>query len=106
MRALTVSGLQATSALNWPEGEMWLRHLPVSVVIADLEELGPGELRRLRRLRAEFPHVGVIALVSLSTPEVLVATTQGLVVSVFEKPIALARLEASVKLALTPRPVS
>ncbi|MBI4246254.1 MAG: hypothetical protein HY614_03600, partial [Candidatus Rokubacteria bacterium] len=59
----------------------------------------------LRRLRSEFPHVEVIALVSLPTPEVLAATVQGLVLSVFEKPIALARLEESVKLALARRPV-
>ncbi|MBI4594471.1 MAG: hypothetical protein HY728_09670 [Candidatus Rokubacteria bacterium] len=104
-RALAGSGLPVTSALGWSEGELRLRHLPVSVMVTDLEELGAAEIVWLRRLRSEFPHVEVIALVSLPTPEVLAATAQGLVLSVFEKPIALARLEESVKLALARRPV-
>ncbi|MBI2528334.1 MAG: hypothetical protein HYV93_20430 [Candidatus Rokubacteria bacterium] len=99
-RALTGNGLLVARALGWPEAESRLRRLPVSVVVADLEELGPEELAQVRRLRSEFPNLGVIALVSISGPEVRAAETQGLVRAVLEKPIAIARLEESVKLAL------
>lgn len=99
-RALGTSGLPVARALGWAEGESQLRRLPVSVVVADLEELGPLELDWVRRLRAEFPHLGVIALVAISGPEVPAAEAEGLVLAVLEKPIALARLEESVKLAL------
>ena len=92
-RALIRSGLPVVSALGWGEGESRLRRIPVSLVVADMETLGPEELMTVRRLRAEFPHVAVIALVSLSTPEVRAAQTEGLVLAVLEKPIALGQLE-------------
>ena len=94
------SGWPVLSALGWQEGESRLRRFPVSLVVTDMEGPGPEELTQVRRLRSEFPHVGIIALVSLRTPEVRAAETQGVVLAVLEKPIALARLEESMKLAL------
>ena len=100
-RALMRSGLPVASAVGWVEGELRLQRIPVSLVVSDFEELGPEELMTLRRLRVEFPHVGFVALVSLSTPEVRVATTEGLVLAVLEKPIALEQLEEAVNSALS-----
>lgn len=102
-RALTRSGLPVASALGWMEGESRLRRIPVSLVVTDMERLGPAELATLRRLRAEFPHVPVIALVSLSTPEVLAARAEGLLLAILEKPIALGQLEEVVSSALSRR---
>lgn len=99
-RALLRSGLSVTSALGWVEGEFLLRRVPISLVVADMERLGGEELTRVRRLRAEFPHVGIIPLVSLSTPEVPAVQADGLVLAVLEKPIALGQLEEAVNLAL------
>lgn len=99
-RALVRSGLPVVSALGWAEGEVRLRRIPVSVVVADLEELSPEELARVRRLRSSFPNVAVIALVSLSTSDVRAAEAQGLVLAVLQKPITLGRLEKTVKAAL------
>lgn len=99
-RALTRSGLPVASALGWMEGESRLRRIPVSLVVTDMERLGPAELKTVRRLRTEFPHVPVIALVSLSTPEVQAAKTEGLVLAVLQKPIALGQLEEAVNSAL------
>lgn len=95
------SGLPVTSALGWVEGEFRLQRVPVSVVVIDVEKLAREELMTLRRLRAGFPHVEVIALVSLSTPEVRVARAEGLVLAVLEKPIALGQLEEAVNSALS-----
>jgi DNA-binding NtrC family response regulator len=100
MRALGRSGRPVLSALGWAEGESRLRRVPVSLVVTDIEGPDPEEMDRVRRLRAEFPHVGIIALVSLRTPEIRAAEAQGIVLAVLEKPIALARLEESVTLAL------
>lgn len=105
-RALMRSGLPVASALDSVEAESRLQRIPVSLVVADFEELGPEELKALRRLRAGFPHVGVIALVSLSTSEVRVAKTEGLVLAVLEKPIALGELEGVVDSALLGRALS
>ncbi len=99
-RALTWSGLPVASALGWMEGESRLQQIPVSLVVTDMEKLGPVELKAVRRLRTEFPHVPVIALVSLFTPEVQAAKTEGLVLAVLEKPIALGQLEDAVNSAL------
>ncbi|MBI3457083.1 MAG: hypothetical protein HY002_15000 [Candidatus Rokubacteria bacterium] len=88
------------SALGWAEGEVRLRRIPVSVVVADLEELSPEELARVRRLRSSFPNVAVIALVSLSMSDVRAAEAQGLILAVLQKPIALGRLEKTVRAAL------
>ncbi|MFQ5829590.1 MAG: response regulator [Candidatus Methylomirabilia bacterium] len=99
-RALMRSGLPVAAALGWAEGESRLRRIPVSLVVTDVEELGPEELTTIRRLRAEFPQVTVIALVSLSTPEVRAAQTEGLVLAVLEKPIALGQLEEAVNSAV------
>lgn len=89
------------SALGWVEGESRLRRIPVSLVVTDLEEVGAEELMRVRRLRTEFPHVGVIALVSIPTPEVRAAQMEGLLLAVLEKPIALGQLEEAVNSALS-----
>ena len=100
-RALLWAGLPVASGLGWAEGESRLQRIPVSLLVADIEELGSEELKRLRRLRAELPHVGVIALVSLPTAGIRTAKTEGLVLAVLEKPIALERLEEAVKSALS-----
>lgn len=105
-RALVRRGLPVASALGWAEGESRLRRIPVSLVVADMEESGLEELMRVRRLRAEFPHVGVIALVSLSTPELRAAQTEGLLLAVLEKPIALEELEKAMSSALSRRALS
>ncbi len=89
------------SALGWAEGESRLKRIPVSLVVTDLEEVGAEELMRVRRLRTEFPHVGVIALVSIPTPEVRAAQMEGLLLAVLEKPIALGQLEEAVNSALS-----
>lgn len=100
-RALLRGGSPVTPALGWVEGESRLQRMPVALMVADMEELGPEELVRVRRLQAEFPHVGIIALVSLSTPEVRTAQTDGLVLAVLEKPITLGKLEEAVNSALS-----
>ena len=100
-RALLWAGLPVVSGLGWAEGESRLQRIPVSLLVADIEELGSEELKRLRRLRAELPHVRVIALVSLPTAGIRTAKTEGLVLAVLEKPIALERLEEAVKSALS-----
>jgi DNA-binding NtrC family response regulator len=102
-RALMRSGAPVASALGWAEGESRLHRLPVSVVVTDVEGPFPEELVTLRRLHAEFPHVTVIALVSLSTPEVEAARAEGLLLAVLEKPIALGQLEEAVRSALPHR---
>ena len=99
-RALIRSGWPVLSALGWSEGESRLRRVPVSLVVADIEGPDPEEMDRVRRLRSEFPHVGIIALVSLRTPEIRAAEAQGTLLAVLEKPITLAQLEESVTLAL------
>ncbi len=99
-RALVRSGLPVVSALDWAEGDCRLGRLPVSVVVADVEGLSADELAELRRLRSRFPHVGVIALVSLVTPEVRAAVDEGLVLAVLEKPVALGPLEKTLRAAL------
>jgi DNA-binding response OmpR family regulator len=99
-RALIRSGWPVLSALGWSEGESRLRRVPVSLVVADIEGPDPEEMDRVRRLRSEFPHVGIIALVALRTPEVRAAEAQGTLLAVLEKPITLAQLEESVTLAL------
>jgi response regulator NasT len=100
-RALMGSGLMVASALGWAEGEARLRRMPVSLVVTDLEEAGAEEMMRVRRLHAEFPHVAFIALVSFSTAEARAAQTEGLVLAVLEKPIALGQLEEAVNSALS-----
>ncbi len=100
-RALVQSGWPVLSALGWQEGESRLRRFPVSLVVSDMEGPGPEELTWIRQLRSEFPHVGVIALVSLPAPEIRAATAEGLVLAVLEKPIALAHLEEVVSSALS-----
>ena len=94
------SGWAVLSALGWQEAESRLRRFPISLVVTDMEGPGPEDLGWVRRLRAEFPHVGIIALVSLRTPEVRAVETEGIVLAVLEKPIGLARLEESVQRAL------
>jgi DNA-binding NtrC family response regulator len=105
-RALMRSGAPVASALGWTEGESRLHRLPVSVVVTDMEGRLPDELMTVRRLRAEFPHVTVIALVSLSTPEVEAARAEGLLLAVLEKPIALGQLEEAVRSDLARRALS
>jgi DNA-binding NtrC family response regulator len=104
-RALLRTGLPVASGLGWAEGESRLQRIPVALLVTDVEELGPEELERLRRLHAEFPHVGVIALVSLPTAGVRTAKTEGLVLAVLEKPIALGKLEEAVSSALSRKAV-
>ena len=99
-RALMEGGLPVTSALGWPEGESRLRRVPVSVAVLDLEQLALEELMILRRLRGEFPHVSVIALVSFPTPGEQIARAEGLLLAVLQKPIALGQLEEIVNSAL------
>lgn len=99
-RALARSGLPVASALGWLEGELWLRRVPVAVVVGDFEELGSEELKTVRRLRASFPHAGFIALVSFPTPDMLAAKAAGLLLTVLEKPIPLGQLEEAVNAAL------
>jgi DNA-binding NtrC family response regulator len=99
-RALMESGLLVTSAFGWQEGESRLQRIPVSVLVLDVEQLALEELIVLRRLRAEFPHVDVIALVSLATPEDHIARAEGLVLAILEKPIALGDLEEAVNSAV------
>lgn len=103
-RALMQGGWPVIAALGWSEVESRLRRLPVFLVVTDMEGPDPEELSRVRRLRSEFPNVGVIALVCFSTPEVRAAEAQGVVLAVLEKPITLAQLEESVKLALARAP--
>lgn len=95
-RALLPSGAPVAAALGWSEGRARLYRMPVSLVVADVVELGPDELAQVRRLRAEFPRLAVIALVALQTPEAWTAKTEGLVLAVLEKPIALGELEDAV----------
>ena len=99
-RALMQSGWAVLSALGWQEAESRLRRFPISLAVTDLEGPGPEDLGWVRRLRSKFPHVGIIALVSLRTPEVRAAEREGIVLAVLEKPIGLARLEESVQRAL------
>lgn len=99
-KALGTSGFTVEAALGWMDVESGLGHLPVSLLVADLDEFSSEDLDRVRRLRAEFPRVEIIALVSLSTPGVRAAERQGVVRAVLEKPIALARLEGAVRSAL------
>ena len=100
-RALLRTGLPVASGLGWTEGESRLQRIPVSLLVADVEDLGPEEMERLRRLHAEFPHVGVIVLASLPTAGVEMAKTEGLVLAVLEKPIVLGKLEEAVSSALS-----
>ena len=100
---LMQSGVPVAPALGWTEGESWLRRVPVSLVVTDMEGATTEELATIRRLRAEFPDVTVIALVSLFTPEIRSAQRDGLLRAVLEKPIALGQLEAAVKAVLSRR---
>jgi len=100
-RALLRTGLPVASGLGWTEGESRLQRIPVALLVADVEDLGPEEMERLRRLHAEFPHVGVIVLASLPTAGVEMAKTEGLVLAVLEKPIVLGKLEEAVSSALS-----
>jgi DNA-binding NtrC family response regulator len=102
-RALAQGGLPVAQALGWAESRSWLSRIPVSLLVADVGELGPEDLVRLRRLRAEFPQLGIIALASLSTPEARAAEADGSLLAVLEKPIALGRLEEVVSAARLPR---
>lgn len=97
------TGVPVVPAAGWAEGEARLRRVPVSVMVIDLEELGLKELAQVRQLRAEFPHVPVIPLVSLITQGIEAAQTEGLVRAVFEKPIALEQLEDAVNAVLSGR---
>ena len=99
-RALVTSGFVVDAALGWMDVDAGLGRLPVSLLVADLDEFSSEDLGRIRRLRAEFPRVEIVALVSLSTPAVRAAERQGVVCAVLEKPIALARLEGTVRSAL------
>lgn len=99
-RALATSGFAVAAVPSWMEVESGLGRLPVPLLVADLDEFSSEDLDRLRRLRAEFPRMEIIALVSLSTPAVRAAERQGVVRAVLEKPIALARLEGTVRSAL------
>lgn len=99
-RALGTSGFTVEAALGWMDVESGLGHLPVSLLVADLDEFSSEDLDCVRRLRAEFPCVEIIALVSLSTPGVRAAERQGIVRAVLEKPIALAQLEGAVRSVL------
>lgn len=98
-RALVQRGWPVLSALGWPDAVSLLRRTPVSLMVADMEELGREELGGVRQLRSSFPSLGIIALVSFATPKAREAERDGLVLAVLEKPIVLAHLEESVKLA-------
>lgn len=102
-RALATSGFAVDAVPSWTDVESGLGRLPVPLLVADLDELCSEDLARVRRLRAEFPRVEIIALVSLSTPAVRAAERRGVVRAVLEKPIALARLEGTVRSALARR---
>ena len=99
-RALAASGFDVEAALDWMETISALRRRPVSLLVADLDEFSSDDLDRVRRLHAEFPRVGIIAVVSLAIPAVRAAERAGVVRAVLEKPIALARLEETVRAAL------
>ena len=99
-RALAASGFDVEAALDWIETISALRRRPVLLLVADLDEFSSDDLDRVRRLHAEFPRVGIIALVSLATPAVCAAERAGVVRAILEKPIALARLEETVRAAL------
>jgi DNA-binding response OmpR family regulator len=99
-RALATSGFAVDAVASWMDVESRLGHLQVPLLVADLDEFNSEDLDRVRRLRTEFPRVEIIALVSLSTPAVRAAERQGVVRAVLEKPIALARLEGTVRSAL------
>lgn len=99
-RALGTSGFTVEPAVSWMDAESRLGHVPVSLLVADLDGFGSEDLDRVRRLGVEFPHVEIIALVALSTPGVRAAERQGIVRAVLEKPIALARLDAAVRSVL------
>lgn len=103
-RALVQHGWPVLSAFGWPEAESRLQRIPVSLMVTDMEELSRDEFSTVRRLRSEFPHVGIIALVSFSTSQSRAAESEGLVLSVLEKPIALDHLEESVRVALARAP--
>jgi DNA-binding NtrC family response regulator len=98
-RALVTSGFAVDAAPSWTEVESGLGHLPVSLVVADLDEFSSEDLGHVHRLHAEFPRVEIIALVSLSTPAVRAAEGQGVLRAVLEKPIALTRLEGALRSA-------
>ncbi len=100
-RALMQRGWPVLSAPGWPEAESRLQRIPVSLMVTDTEELSGEELSRIRQLRSGFPNVGIIAMVSISTPEARAATAEGLVLAVLEKPIALGHLEEAVNSALS-----
>jgi DNA-binding NtrC family response regulator len=100
-RALMQRGVPVAPALGWTEGESRLHRVPVSLVVTDMEGATPEELATVRRLRAKFPDVTVIALVSLFTPEIGSAQRDGLLRAVLEKPIALGQLEEAVKTVLS-----
>lgn len=99
-RALAASGCDVEAALEWMETISALRRRPVSLLVADLDEFSSDDLDRVRRLHTEFPRVGIIAVVSLAIPAVRAAERAGVVRAVLEKPIALARLEETVRAAL------
>lgn len=99
-RALATSGFAVDAVASWMDVESRLGRLQVPLLVADLDEFNSEDLDRVRRLRTEFPRVEIIALVSLSTPAVHAAERQGVVRAVLEKPIALARLEGTVRSAL------
>jgi DNA-binding NtrC family response regulator len=100
-RALMVTGMPVVPALGWSEGEFRLHRIPVSLVVADIEALNLAERTRIERLRAEVPHVAIVMLVSFCTPEARAAEREGLVLAVLEKPVALGRLEATARAALS-----
>jgi DNA-binding NtrC family response regulator len=99
-RALTGRPLPVALATGWADGESWLHRIPVSLIVTDVEELGREDLATLVRLRREFPHIAVIALVSFLTPEALAAEADGVVAVVLPKPVALSHLEEAVNSAL------
>lgn len=98
-RALEQGGVPVISTQEWAEAQVWLRGRTPSVIVADVNTFSTEELEPVRSLRAEFPGVGVIAMVSLVTPESRMAQEQGLLLAVLEKPVALDQLEERVKLA-------
>jgi DNA-binding NtrC family response regulator len=95
-RALRHQALPVTPAYGWDDCEARLRSIPVSLVVADVEVLGREELGTLQRLQEKFPHVSVIALVSLVTADARAAAAEGLVAVILQKPVGLVQLDEAV----------
>jgi DNA-binding NtrC family response regulator len=95
-RALRHQAFPVIPAYGWDDCEARLHRTPVSLVVADVEVLGREELGTLQRLQEKFPHVSVIALVSLVTAEARAAAAEGLVAAILQKPVGLAQLDEAV----------